>query len=149
MESLLRPITRHHFVGIAIILFGYFILRSYIRTKSKEKIPLINPPKWFEPTTTRVKLAFALNARKWVTKGVKTSRPFRLLTDIGELTVLPSEFARELRADPRLDFAAVINRTFHANLPGFEGFREGTPDAHRIRDVVRRHLTNCSGGQPR
>ncbi|KAK2047300.1 cytochrome P450, partial [Colletotrichum somersetense] len=33
--------------------------------------------------------------------------------------------------------------TFHAHLPGFEGFREGTPDAHRSRDIIKRHLTAC------
>lgn len=110
MEFLFLSTIRHYFFGFAIVLLGYFIFASHSRTRSKDKIPLINQPKWFEPTSIRVKLTFALNARKWITKGVETDKPFRLLTDIGELTVLPSKFARELRADPRLDFAAVINR---------------------------------------
>ncbi|TDZ14040.1 Cytochrome P450 monooygenase 1 [Colletotrichum spinosum] len=143
MELLLDLVLQHRVSGLAIAVLCLLFICSILRTKRDEKIPLINPPKWFEPTSTRVKLAFALNARKWLTKGVETGKPFRLMTDIGELTVLPSKFARELRADTRLDFAAVINRTFHAKFPGFEGFREGTPDAHRTRDVVRRHLTNC------
>ncbi|KAK2016900.1 cytochrome P450 [Colletotrichum eremochloae] len=129
-------------IALAMLL-SYIISPIFTSARHKPTIPLVNPPKPFEPTSLRVKLAFALNARKWLSKGVQTGKPFRLLTDIGELTVLPSKYVRELRANPSLSFAAVINQTFHAHLPGFEGFREGTPDAHRSRDVVKRHLTNC------
>lgn len=32
-------------------------------------------------------------------------------------------------------------QAFHAHLPGFEGFREGSRDSHIVQEVIMRDLT--------
>lgn len=113
MERVLDLVHEHRITVLAIGFIGFLSIWLFLSTKRHQTIPLINSPKWFEPTSIRAKLAFTLNARKWLTQGVETGKPFRVVTDIGELTVLPSRFARELRADPRLDFPTVIKRVMH------------------------------------
>ena len=34
-----------------------------------------------------------------------------------------------------------MQQSFHAHLPGFEGFREGGRDSHIVQDVIMKDLT--------
>ncbi|KAL1636608.1 hypothetical protein SLS58_009731 [Diplodia intermedia] len=126
-------------VLVALLAATLFFLSRKPSTNSD--FPLINPRKFHDIGGIRAKLSFVFNARHLLALGVRTPRPFRLLTDIGELTVLSARYANEIRNDPRLSFAEVISQTFHADLPGFEGFRQGTADAHMSRDVANKQLT--------
>ncbi|OMP89256.1 Ent-kaurene oxidase [Diplodia seriata] len=130
-------------VLVALLAATLFFLSRKPSTNSD--FPLINPRKFYDIGGIRAKLSFVFNARHLLALGVRTQRPFRLLTDIGELTVLPAHYANEIRNDPRLSFAEVISQTFHADLPGFEGFRQGTADAHMSRDVANKQLTHSLG----
>ncbi|KAL1614587.1 hypothetical protein SLS54_009652 [Diplodia seriata] len=127
-------------VLVALLAATLFFLSR--KTSTNSDFPLINPRKFYDIGGIRAKLSFVFNARHLLALGVRTQRPFRLLTDIGELTVLPAHYANEIRNDPRLSFAEVISQTFHADLPGFEGFRQGTADAHMSRDVANKQLTH-------
>lgn len=40
----------------------------------------------------------------------------------------------------------TVIKNFHANYPGFEGFRQGTTDAHLSRDIANGQLTHSLGG---
>ncbi|KAL0262306.1 hypothetical protein SLS55_003748 [Diplodia seriata] len=127
-------------VLVALLAATLFFLSR--KPSSNSDFPLINPRKFYDIGGIRAKLSFVFNARHLLALGVRTQKPFRLLTDIGELTVLPAHYANEIRNDPRLSFAEVISQTFHADLPGFEGFRQGTADAHMSRDVANKQLTH-------
>lgn len=152
---------------LATVLFGasiLFILHSALGTKNN--IPMVNAPKFWQPNIL-VQLQFLFKAREFIAKGVATSKAFRILTDIGVLTILPSEFANEIRNHTSLSYPQVITevrnemnvdsrnkncansqtwvQNFHARFPGFEGFREGTTDAALSRDIARKHLTQSLG----
>ena len=71
-------------------------------------MPLMNPPKFYDLGGIRAKLSFVFGARGLLARGQQTGRPFRLLTDLGEMIVLPARFANEIRNDPRLSFSEVI-----------------------------------------
>lgn len=77
-------------------------------TSSSSSIPLMNPPKFYDVGGIRAKLSFVFGARQLLARGGQTGRPFRLLTDLGEMIVLPARFANEIRNDPRLSFSEVI-----------------------------------------
>ncbi|USP75020.1 cytochrome P450 [Curvularia clavata] len=55
------------------------------------------------------RVKFALHAKNLVEQGLQKDKPFRLLTEFGELTMMPAKYAPELRVDPRLDASAVID----------------------------------------
>ncbi|KAG7044266.1 cytochrome P450 [Colletotrichum scovillei] len=134
-----------HVYSFLSIVAGLFLLSTFYRAfRRKNTIPMVNAPRFWEPRLL-VQLSFLFNARKLVSKGLKLNRAFRILTDIGVITVVPSEFANEIRTDSRLSYPQVITENFHARFPGFEGFREGTTDAALSRDIARKHLTHSLG----
>ena len=88
----------------------FFISRkaSTTTTSINNTIPLMNPPRFHDIFGIRAKLSFVFGARRLLAQGARTGRPFRLLTDLGEMIVLPARYANEIRNDPRLSFSEVI-----------------------------------------
>jgi hypothetical protein len=68
--------------------------------------PLINPKKLLELSSYRAKRDFVVNARKMIQDGFARTgnKAFRVIADIGVVTVLPPENADEIRNDERLSF---------------------------------------------
>lgn len=91
---------------VALLAAGVYLKSK--KPTSSSNIPLINPRKFYDLGGIRAKLAFVFGARRLLALGVRTGRPFRLLTDIGEIIVLPARYANEIRNDPRLSFSEVI-----------------------------------------
>ena len=75
-------------------------------------MPLMNPPRFYDLGGIRAKLSFVFGARQLLALGARTGRPFRLLTDLGEMIVLPARYANEIRNDPRLSFSEVIVQVY-------------------------------------
>lgn len=114
----------------------------YWQTTPRPKTHFINPKGTFELTDKNAKDYYAVNGKKDVRQWFKEhpDEAVTLNADFGRITVLPNHMANELRNDPRLDFAELTRRMFHANLSGFEAFRAG---AHNdaVKSVVMRDLT--------
>ena len=74
-------------------------------------LPLINPKKPFELTTDRVKKEWLAKAKDIIRKGVQQfpGKPFNVIAaDVGLTTVLPSEYADEIRNSPDLSFVGFM-----------------------------------------
>ena len=95
---------------VALLATSVFLLSSKKTTgsSSNNNMPLINPRRFYDLGGIRAKLSFVFGARGLLALGVRTGRPFRLLTDLGEMIVLPARYANEIRNDPRLSFSEVI-----------------------------------------
>ncbi|KAK7417308.1 hypothetical protein QQZ08_011688 [Neonectria magnoliae] len=68
-------------------------------------------------------------------------QPFRLLTDWGELLILPPAFADEIRNDSRLSFAEAATKDNHSGIPGFETIRLIGQTDRPVQVVARKYLT--------
>ncbi|KAF7590698.1 hypothetical protein BBP40_002534 [Aspergillus hancockii] len=76
-------------------------------------------------------------------------KPFRLLTELGDVVVLPPRFAHLRRNEASLDFGAaiamyhlaMIQFDFHAHLSGFEPFGALSDDNQLLQVIVRKQLT--------
>jgi len=95
--------------GLALAIIVSLFARYALWSRDMSKIPLINPPTWYDPMNLLGRVNFAFNAKTWVERGLQNDKPFRLLTEFGELTMIPAKYAPELRVDPRLDASAVID----------------------------------------
>lgn len=105
------PPTAYLGTALVALIVASVVFLSKKTTKSNSSnsdFPLINPPKWYDLGGIRAKLAFVFGARQLLALGVRTGRPFRLLTDLGEMVVLPARYAHEIRNDTRLSFSEVI-----------------------------------------
>uniref|UniRef100_A0A8H7N690 Uncharacterized protein n=1 Tax=Bionectria ochroleuca TaxID=29856 RepID=A0A8H7N690_BIOOC len=87
---------------IALILGVATFIRA-IRGIKTSKIPLLNPPKGFDLTN-------------W------DGQMFKVMTESGEITIVPSALANDIRNEPNLSFMKAIAEDFHSHLPGFEAF---------------------------
>lgn len=154
LSTLPTPVP--YVLAAALAMFFLFSLQR------SSKLPHLNPQKAFEFTETRSKKDFVMNSRSmldaWFQK--HPNQAARVIGDAGEIIVLPPNLAHEIRNDPRLSFAnwiykvgmltkcctlaankGILPQNFHAHLPGFEGFREGSRDSHIVQDVIMKDLT--------
>ena len=106
------PTTAWLGTTLVALLCVFFMSRKATSTKSTNSIPLMNPPKFYDICGIRAKLSFVFGARQLLAKGARTGGPFRLLTDLGEMIVLPARYANEIRNDPRLSFSEVIVQVY-------------------------------------
>ena len=106
------PTTAWLGTTLVALLCVFFISRKASTTSSTSTIPLMNPPRFYDICGIRAKLSFVFGARELLAKGARTGGPFRLLTDLGEMIVLPARYANEIRNDPRLSFSEVIVQVY-------------------------------------
>ncbi|KAF2994024.1 hypothetical protein E8E14_001993 [Neopestalotiopsis sp. 37M] len=106
-------------------------------------IPLLNPRKSLQTSDKQAKTEFVRNAGQLLRTWFKTNpdKPARLIGDVGNVIVLPPHLAQEIRNDKRLDFAKWTYKSFHAHLPGFDGFREGVGGKNLAQIVITKDLT--------
>ncbi|PGG95940.1 hypothetical protein AJ79_09795 [Helicocarpus griseus UAMH5409] len=129
--------------SVTFVVTAVTLLFIYILQRPKTNVPLLNPKKRFEFSSYRIKQDFVHNAMSLIQKGFATTgnKPFRLLSDNGEVVVLPPEVANEIRNDHRLNFELNIHKNFFGHLPGFEVFRSDKNDINLAKSVVQRQLT--------
>ena len=107
-KDLSTPATWLGTTLMALAATCVFLMSKRTGKSSTSNMPLINPKKFYDLGGIRAKLSFVFGARQLLALGVRTGRPFRLLTDLGEMIVLPARYANEIRNDPRLSFSEVI-----------------------------------------
>ena len=108
LKEELSSISAPWFATILVALLALSLLSMSKKPTSISNFPLVNPKKFYDLGGIRAKLTFIFSARHLLALGVRTGRPFRLLTDLGEMIVLPARYANEIRSDPRLSFSEVI-----------------------------------------
>ncbi|KAK1779363.1 cytochrome P450 [Copromyces sp. CBS 386.78] len=119
------------------------IVYSLQGPRYSKNIKHLNPRGPLEFSDTRPKKEFVTGSREMLANWFKANpdKPCRVISDTGEITVLPPRFANEIKSDDRLNFSKWTYKAFHAHLPGFEGFREGSRDSQIVQEVIMRDLT--------
>jgi hypothetical protein len=126
-----------------VMVMALMAVSLSVRFLSRSSIPHLNPRAPLEFTDARSKQQFISGARGMLAKWFASNpnKPVRVIADYGEVTVLPPDMANEIRNDERLSFSSWVFDAFHAHLPGFEGFREGSRESHILQSVTLRDLT--------
>ncbi|KAF7678873.1 hypothetical protein GT037_002621 [Alternaria burnsii] len=115
-----------------------------IITSNKSKIPLANPPDRFHTAFSRQVefithgLEVVENARKRYGK-----QPYRLITNVGEMLVLPPSYAQTIRNEKSLHFSTTFAQgwDFHGYLTGFEPFATLGDKRDLVQKVIEKQLT--------
>ncbi|PYH82697.1 cytochrome P450 [Aspergillus uvarum CBS 121591] len=111
---------------IAISLLWYGRLESPLA-----HVPLVSTgkPSFWDIGHKKAKESFAANARKIVARGfqqVGNTKPFRVISDLGEMLVLPPSMADEVRNIDALSHGEFMKESTCAEVHGFEPFFEST-----------------------
>ncbi|KAL2879107.1 hypothetical protein SGCOL_005527 [Colletotrichum sp. CLE4] len=131
--------TENPIVYVATVVL--FIVLAYALGDHGAKLPEINPLKPFEFSNSRRILEFYQTSKELMLKGRAKfgENPFRLMTEWGNVLVLPPTFIQELRSDPNLAFVEPARDDSHGYIPGFEPF-DGD---NSISRVVTKYLTKA------
>ncbi|KAJ0145170.1 Dihydromonacolin L monooxygenase LovA, partial [Colletotrichum tanaceti] len=127
---------------LGALLLGAFLVLPQMRRPSR-KLPHVNPRATLDLFSRAQKMDFMLNARKIIEGGRAQfpGQPYRLAMDMGEAVVLPNDFAHDIRNDPGLSAQKAFIKTFHTELPGFEGFAAGSRPDHLFHLVIQKRIT--------
>ncbi|VUC29100.1 unnamed protein product [Clonostachys rosea] len=127
---------------IALIL-GVAILIRAIGGIKTSKIPLLNPAKGFDLTNWDARKNFGRRSGELMQEGLAKykGQTFKVMTESGEITMIPSTLANDIRNESNLSFMKAVSEDFHAHLPGFEAFAAGNRSDDLIQIMVRKQLT--------
>lgn len=124
----------------------------YISTTLSNKTPLpyINAPKWFKPEVFE-QINFVKNGMQTLAQGRQyfKNNPYRMVTHMGEVTVLPPSYATVIRNVEILDLRTLLAKDFHSHLPGFEPVGAVAKYLHRIvHKYLNKHLNTVTAHIP-
>ncbi|KAL2272521.1 hypothetical protein FJTKL_06514 [Diaporthe vaccinii] len=128
---------------ITIVLVAITVLLSFRSHSNLDDVPILNSGKGFSPMKIASKRDFVFKSKEILARGRRlfAGKPYRLITDLGEIIFLPIELCEEVKNDARLSFGTAFSRDFHGHIPGFEGASEqGYKDA-LIQTITRKQLT--------
>ncbi|TDZ28394.1 Cytochrome P450 monooxygenase TRI1 [Colletotrichum spinosum] len=132
-----------YFITAFLLFVFYFSVQQGEQTPTSAA-PLINPKNKWDFTGLKSKYDFTVYI-KWYVKHMDKKQPddvYRIATDCGDLTVLPAvPFANEIRNHEDLSFDRVLDKNFHAYLPGFEPMQEASTHKTVLKHVIRTRLT--------
>lgn len=91
------------------------IARSW---SNKQPYPVINPPRWFQPNILQ-QIDFVKNGLQTLSNGrtLFPDKPYRMVTHMGDVTVLPPSFATIIRNEEDLDLRSLLAKVMDSNLP--------------------------------
>lgn len=124
-------------VGVTIL--SLFLISLW---PDKSGYPLVNPPRLFQPQVFK-KLEFLQNGIHTLYEAKKkyAGRPFRMITELGEILVLSPSHIQMMRNEADLSFSEVIAIEFHSYLPGFQPFGILKHEKQIVQAVARKQLT--------
>ncbi|KAI5923975.1 cytochrome P450 [Camillea tinctor] len=132
--------TLPYIVTAILVVIGVMTFGS---SKSNSNIPMLNPVKSFSLTYTDAKKIFTSSSRKLLEQGkaLYSGKAYRMITDLGEVTILPSSVADEIRNEPKMDFTKATYIDLHGKIPGFQGLALDIIDSAALVHVARKQLT--------
>ncbi|KAF6808175.1 cytochrome p450 monooxygenase [Colletotrichum sojae] len=132
---------------VVLLVTALPLVTKYLQTKTS--LPLVNPPKWFQLRAQK-ELGFLDDGMETLrdSRAKHPNKPFRILTELGEVIVLPPEFAQTIRNLTTLNFRKAVRKDFHGHLPGFEPYALlDRPDV-LVQTLARKQLTKRLITQP-
>ncbi|KAH8745355.1 cytochrome P450 monooxygenase-like protein [Diaporthe sp. PMI_573] len=130
--------------GYILTAFLVFLVCVALKLSNKDDIPFVNPPRWFRPQPL-ARMDFFKTGMQVLSKARSTvaDKPFKVLSEVGYVTVLPPRFAHSIRNEKDLSFADVVKTDFHYSLPGFEPFGFVDHESRILQNVLMKQLTKC------
>ncbi|KAJ3533613.1 hypothetical protein NM208_g7907 [Fusarium decemcellulare] len=138
LSQVLAHVQPVHIVVALLVI----VLISVASSSRKKEVTIVNPPAWFEPRLYK-QLGFVKHGLEIMDNARQrfSGKPFRVLTETGEVTVLAPTFAHEIRNHPSLNFRSAVLKDFHAYLPAFAPFGVLSHPSEMLQSVVRKQLT--------
>ncbi|KAF9874206.1 cytochrome P450 [Colletotrichum karsti] len=126
------------------LLFVFYVSVQQEKPRPASNVEVLQPRSKWDFTGLKVKYDFAVYGRAvliWRARQ-EPDEAYQVITETGEMTILPPvPYANEIRNHEDLSFDRVLDKNFHAHLPGFEPLRETNPHKQVLKQVIRTRLT--------
>ncbi|KAF4456154.1 ent-kaurene oxidase [Fusarium austroafricanum] len=141
--NFLSSLDLYQAIGIFFCVVAALAYLFSTPASGSNKFPTINPATGFEIVGKARRQDFMRNARSYFNKGLDMfpGKPFNILADHGEVTVLPASWAHDIRNEKNLNFMKSVHEDFHADFSPFKPFSAGTSDDALLQSVARKQLT--------
>lgn len=89
-----------------LFILCLLVLAGSVSSSTTSALDLLNQKQIFEITSVRVKREFLEDAFRIITNRSKAipGKSFRVIADVGEVTIIAPEYAHEIRNDERFSF---------------------------------------------
>ncbi|PVH91565.1 cytochrome P450 monooxygenase-like protein [Periconia macrospinosa] len=110
--------------------------------RKSSNVPLANPPSTFGLRILK-QFDFFQNGMQIYNSSRKkfAGKPFRLLTGLGDVIILPPRFAHTIRNNENLSFSKAAFNDFHGTVPGFDPIGIIDHDGQVLQGLARKQLT--------
>lgn len=94
------------FSSLIVCVFSVYAFQVVSNWKS---LPVINSPRWFQPLVW-VQIDFVKNGMNILASGRETfvDKPYKMITHMGDVIVLPPRFASIIRNETDLDLRSLL-----------------------------------------
>lgn len=101
---------------LVVVSFAFFFwqvakaLRSNLAASKSTTFPIVDQGRWWDVFNLKAKMNFYLDGRQALEQASRQApgKPFRMLGPGMLVTILPPEYADEIRNDKRLSFSTVV-----------------------------------------
>ncbi|KAL4956092.1 cytochrome P450 [Aspergillus filifer] len=119
------------YISIIVLVTGLIavVVSTLLKEHPLANVPLVTEKAWWDITGKKAKDNFTANARAVIRQGfekVGFLKPYRIISDQGEMLILPPAMAHDIRNIDALSHAVFMKETTCAEVPGFEPYLEST-----------------------
>ncbi|PVH92420.1 cytochrome P450 monooxygenase-like protein [Periconia macrospinosa] len=128
---------------ILIVCFLSIIIGSAaLNYNRKSDLPHANPPSTFGLRITKQN-EFYKDGMDIITSAKKrfAGKPYKMLTTLGEVLVLPPKYGGIIHNNPALNFRKAVTTDFPPHVSGFEPFAFVDRPDEMLQNMVKKHLT--------
>ncbi|KAI1490402.1 cytochrome P450 [Biscogniauxia mediterranea] len=139
-QSLIPTKSTPYFILTLMVMIVAYAWPSST-SSSVKKLPLVNPGGFF--SMKQAKQQYRQSSKSILKNARKQygNQPFRMITDLGEVVILPSEFIDEIRNEPKLSFSGGLEQERTSQFPEFEAFAVLHNDSQLLQTVLKKQLT--------
>ncbi|KAK1565905.1 cytochrome P450 [Colletotrichum navitas] len=122
-------------------------LLIYSQRESYPDLPRLNPKKITELTWSARLLDYAKRSQELLAEGTRQfpDRPYKLFTDLGDVVMIPSRYAEELKSSRMLEFNRSARDAFHGYIPGLTPLHTEDRMRYVIQNYMTKTLTSLTG----
>lgn len=98
--------------GILCLLLSWKVLSRSVGGLKAAGLPIVDEGQWWDVFNLQPKFNFYLDGRRGLEKAYEKAcgKPFRMLGIGALVTILPPQYADEIRNDKNLDFSKVVSK---------------------------------------
>ncbi|KAI1814901.1 cytochrome P450 monooxygenase [Poronia punctata] len=140
-------LSSHPVVTLFVTAVVIYVAHAWSTSNSSlKKLPHANPYNILNRAKVKWDFLFSANTLMRSAAERFPNQPYRMLSEYGDVVVLPTEWADEIRNDPHLSFMGTFLQEGMYRIPGFEPIAALGLEGELVQLITRKQLTKQLNG---